>query len=195
MQTPSEANPETNVARRNRLGSLALALLLITAAAACGAWLVSWIRAQQLIAKEMQLQGRFGQLRLAFQNYHAVHNNFPPYYAKGAAPVSAQSWRVDLLSSMDLDDVHAQYAAAEPWDSAANQRLATSLGEAPAFIRSPFSGNQSSQFADFVLVPLERLAQVANSGTHVCVIDAGDDMIAIAEQQDSTIHWMDPNGN
>jgi hypothetical protein len=195
MQTPSEANPETNVARRNRLGSHALALLLITAAAACGVGLVSWIRAQQLIAKESQLKGRFGQLRLAFENYHVVHGNFPPYYAKGAAPATAQSWRVALLSSIDLDDVHAQYADSEAWDSPANRRLANSLGEAPGFFRGPFSGNQSSQFADFVLVPLERLAHVANSGTHVCVIDAGDDMIAIAEQQDSTIHWMDPNGN
>jgi len=188
---------ERSVLWRNRRGGPALVLLLLfgVAVAIGGVWLVSRIRAQQYVAKESQLRGRFGQLRLALENYHVAHGNFPPYFAKGEAPATAQSWRVALLPHIERDDIRAQYAASEAWDSPANRRLADSLGMAPALFRSPFSRNESSHFSDFVIVPLQRVPQVANAGTHVTVIESGNDKIAIAEQPNSTIHWMDPNGN
>jgi hypothetical protein len=196
MQSPSAASPDSSGGHGPRRGpAVALLLLFTVGFAIAGVGLVSWIRAQQHIAKESQLKGRLAQLRLALENYHLAHGNFPPYYAQGTAPATAQSWRVALLPSMDLDDIHAQYAASEAWDSPANQRLASSLGEAPAFFRSPFSRSDSSHFSDFVIVPLQRVPQVANAGTHVTIIESGNGKIAIAEQPDSTTHWMDPNGN
>lgn len=195
MHSSSKPGPDLGVAPRRKRGAPLLVITLAAVVALGGLYAVAFIRGHQQRSLAMNLEGRFAQLQLAFNNYHAANGSFPPSYAKGAAPPNAQSWRVALLPYMDLKDVHAKYVASEPWNSPANQRLAATLGEAPSLFRCPFSRNQSSQFADFVVVPMHRAHQFTDTRMRVYAIDCRGDRLIIVAIPDSTTHWMDPNGN
>ncbi len=150
-----------------------------------------WVHDQQQAAKRAQLQGKFGQLKLALRNYHTVYGHFPTVGDQTDATNHARSWRVKLLPVMELKDIYQAYD--EPWNGAANRRLAESLPGAPAFFRSPFSDNQLSMASDFLAVDQRQAAQLRSKGVQVLTVTIDGADFHIAEVPNSQVHWMDPD--
>ncbi len=172
-----------------RLSTVAIIAIL----AALSAFAFRWVRDQQQIAKRSQLGGRFGQLRLALQNYHTVHGHFPSFGDQDDPTSHARSWRVELLPVMELNDLYQAYAPDEAWNGAANRRLAESLPGAPGFFRSPFSATQTSPASDFLAVDEREAAQLRSEGVQVLTVTIDGADFHIAEVPNSQVHWMDPN--
>jgi len=160
-------------------------------------WLVPWIQAARHAAREAQVRNKFRQLELALENYHRYHGKFRTYYASGEVPLPSQSWRVGLLPWFCLGRVTKDYAASESWNSPRNQGFEDSLRglDLPRFFRSPFTNDQSSDNSDFIAVPPRDVGQLKRSGARYIVVTVDDDQFIVAEQPNSMIHWMDPNGN
>jgi hypothetical protein len=172
-------------------GRVPAVLTLAVASSIAFSLLIPWVLAQRDAARQAQVTNTFKQLRSGFQNYYDYQHSLPPIYKSGEAPPLARSWRVALCRHMctpvDYDDAQA-------WNSPRNQRVATRR-EAPSFFRSPFSQTWSSDFSDFLAVPLDQVPALRQAGRRVEIFRFGGEEIAIAEIPDSTIHWMDPNGN
>jgi hypothetical protein len=175
---------------------LALILLPLVIVVLIPFWFVPWVLAARDAAREAQVENTFRQIEIALGNYHAYHKKFPTYYPSGEVPLPSQRWRVGLLPWFCIGRVAEDYAASEPWNSPRNQRFADSIRDlvVPRF-RSPFSHNELSDFSDFIVVPPSDLPRLKSSGTRHIVVNVDNDQIIVAEQTNSTIHWMDPNGN
>lgn len=81
------------------------------------------------------------QIGLAFHNFHAAYNAFPPSAGTllgarrvGNKPVQPFSWRVAILPFIEHAKLFEQYRFDEPWDSENNSKL---LEKMPDVFRSP----------------------------------------------------------
>jgi RNA polymerase sigma factor (sigma-70 family) len=79
-------------------------------------------------------QQNLRQIALAFHNYMAAYNTFPPAasYDRGGRPLL--SWRVHLLPFLEQDELYKQFHLDEPWDSDHNKAL---LGKMPRVYALP----------------------------------------------------------
>jgi len=67
------------------------------------------------------------RIGLALQAYELDHGTLPPAFIPGPDGKPMHSWRVLLLPYLEEDGVYSNYNFAEPWDSPANQQLATRM--------------------------------------------------------------------
>jgi prepilin-type processing-associated H-X9-DG protein len=78
-------------------------------------------------------QGNLKQIAVAFHNYHAAYNTFPPQaISKSGKPLL--SWRVALLPYLEQEELYKQFKLDEPWDSENNKKL---LAKMPKVYAAP----------------------------------------------------------
>lgn len=99
------------------------------------------------------------------------------------------SWRVLLLPYMDHSDLYDQYDFAQPWDSAANRKLADQMPNIYSF-----SGyeNPSPFMTNYVAIVGDDSAWSAPGRSDEQIQDIESSTILIVENLGQEIHWMEP---
>jgi hypothetical protein len=99
-------------------------------------------------AQRVQSLNNLKKIGLAFHNYHAVFDHFPPAAVIGSDGKTPYSWRVALLPYLGQPGLYQQYNKNEPWDSPNNKKV---LAKMPDVFRDLSMNPKSTNSAYFVL--------------------------------------------
>ncbi len=188
-------NTQTNDIKsiRGKPRSRALGCLIIVSILAVGcSFLFQAITDAREAARQSGCRGRFGQLHLAFLNYHAVYGSFPPAYVADGDGTPMHSWRVLILPFINQKAVYEEYDFSEPWNGPHNrtlsQQIYNDIFHCPS---SPHS--EASPMTDYVVITGPDTAFPGDVST------SSDDnrdglknTILVVEIANSNIHWMEP---
>jgi hypothetical protein len=115
---------------------------------------------------------------------------FPAVETTTADGAPGLSWRVTLLPYLEHGPLHARFALAEPWDSAANQPLAT---EIPRDYRCPAEVNARREQTSYMAIRGQDTCWPPSGGIGTQnVRDGLSNTILIVETHDSGIVWTEP---
>ncbi len=85
------------------------------------------LQKQRETAQRMQNINNLKQIGLAFHNYLAANNHFPPAVVMGPDGKTPHSWRVELLPYLDQQALFESYKMDEPWDGPNNIKLSKKI--------------------------------------------------------------------
>src|SRR5438093_13749481 len=66
-------------------------------------------------------QGKFSQLAVAFDHFRERFGSYPPAYITDELGQPAHSWRIFIISYIEMDDVFLKYDFGEPWNGPSNE--------------------------------------------------------------------------
>jgi len=127
---------------------------------------------------------------LAVANYHEVNGCYPPAYIADADGKPMHSWRVLLLPYLEQQVLFEKYDFSQPWNSEANQRLASDMPATYAFHGSKQPGAVVTNF--LAVVGEETAWPGAASRMTDDVVDERSTTILIVENAGRNVHWMEP---
>ena len=112
-------------------------------------FLMSFLNGARADANRSQSVNHLKQIGLAFHNYHAANNHFPPPVLHGGKSGKVPySWRVAILPYIEAQELYNQYNFDEPWDGPNNRKL---IDQMPAvYGYSDVSGAKPGHTAYFV---------------------------------------------
>jgi hypothetical protein len=86
------------------------------------------------------------QIGLAFHNFEATFNEFPPAVVNGPDGKPWHSWRVLILPYLGQGPLFNEYDFSQPWDSEKNRKL---LERMPAVYRDPIYGDAKEPYTHY----------------------------------------------
>jgi hypothetical protein len=131
------------------------------------------------------------RIGLALQAYELDHGTLPPAFIPGPDGKPMHSWRVLLLPYLDEDGVYSNYNFSEPWDSPANQQLATRMPSVYACPADPDSQSLGESNYMVVMGPATMFPGSASRSTE-SVLDDLASTILVVEVPISGTDWLEP---
>jgi hypothetical protein len=151
--------------------------------------LMSFLSGARADAQRMQSVNHLKQIGLAFHNYHASKNGFPPpvlYGGKsGRVPYS---WRVAILPYLEAQELYNQYNFDEPWDGPNNRKL---IEHMPAVYGYPGTGLEPGHTAYFVFAGPEAILGKSDKPTVADVWDGTSNTLLAVEAR-REVPWTKP---
>ena len=156
------------------------------------ALLLPAVQAARSAAKRSQSVNNIKQMMLAYHNYHATNNVFPPAVISDGEGKPLLSWRVAILPFIEQEALYKEFHLDEPWDSAHNktliERMPNMYGSLGAPTKTPFS-----TFYQTFVGPGALNEKKGSKGTDLMSItDGTSNTIAIVEAADAVI-WTKPD--
>lgn len=160
----------------------------------CGGILVALllpaVQAAREAARRTQCNTNLRQIGLALQNYHDVHNTFPPAYIADANGKPMHSWRVLILPYMEQKPLYDRYNFDEPWDGPNNRQLADLV---PPSYRCPADpaapGSNSTNYA--AITGPGTMFDGETATTIRSITDGTSNTIMVVETT-AGMNWMEP---
>ncbi|MGE3313931.1 MAG: DUF1559 domain-containing protein [Planctomycetaceae bacterium] len=133
-------------------------------------------------------------ITLALHAYHDEYKSFPPAYIADANGQPMHSWRVLILPFMEQQTLYRKYRFDEPWDGPNNRKL-HEIAVREFACPSTFdrrSGEIPLTTNYVAIVGSETMWPGSTSLRLFQISDSASETIAVAEMQNSGIHWMEP---
>jgi len=130
------------------------------------------------------------QIGLAVVNYESAYGMYPPAFIASEDGTPMHSWRVLILPFMNQSELHAKYDFSQPWNSETNSRLAKEMPATYAF-----TGDYDSDlvYTNYVAVLGEDTFWPGSNSRMVDELtDEPSSTIAIIENINGKVHWMEP---
>jgi hypothetical protein len=153
------------------------------------ALLLPAVQASREAARRMSCANNLKQIALAFQNYHDVHQCFPPAYIPDKDGKPMHSWRVLILPYVEASNLHSKYNFDEPWDSPNNLRLADQM---PQFFRCPSDPAMSNTTDYMVIVGKETVFDGGKAARMSDIRDGTSNTILVIEVKGAGVKWTEP---
>ncbi|NUQ63252.1 MAG: DUF1559 domain-containing protein [Pirellulales bacterium] len=178
-------------------GPAVLVIVLVAAlgiVVVCGgimaALLLPAVQAAREAARRSQCTNNLKQIALAMHNYHDTYGSFPPAYLADKNGKPMHSWRVLLLPFLEQQALYEQYNFDEPWDSPANQRIASTV--VPVY-NCPSNPNTSSPQTSYVMLVGPGTISDGASATKIQdIADGSSNTILVIEATGTSIGWTEP---
>jgi uncharacterized protein (DUF983 family) len=152
------------------------------------ALLLPAVQAAREAARRMSCGNNLKQIGLALQNYHDLHNCYPPAYFADKDGQPMHSWRVIILRELGEPALYDQYKFDEPWDSPNNRRVAEQM---PKVYQCPSDADRSN--TDYmVIVGQETPFDGAKSTNMNDMTDGTSNTILVIEVKNSSTRWTEP---
>jgi prepilin-type processing-associated H-X9-DG protein len=141
-------------------------------------------------ARRAQSANNMKQLALAFHNYAATHNHFPPAVVLGPDGKTPHSWRIEILPYLEAGGkaLYDKYKMNEPWDSEDNKQV---LLQMPAVFRFP-DDNEKSFHASYFAVTGPQTIFADIKGTSFRQITDGTSNTIMLVEAKKNIPWTKP---
>lgn len=177
-------------------GPTVLIIVLVAAlgvAVVCGGILVALllpaVQAAREAARRSQCSNNLKQIALAMHNYHDVYGCFPPAYVADETGKPLHSWRVLLLPFLEQQALYEAYNFDEPWDSPANQQIASTV--VPVY-NCPSTTMPGPQTSYVMLVGPNTISDGASCTSIADITDGSSNTAMVIEATGSGIGWAEP---
>lgn len=166
------------------VGGLIVATLMIV-------MLSSFINARREFGTPIKCHGNLRKIGLALHLYQQDYGSLPPPFVADASGKPTHSWRTFILPYLDMKPLHRQYDFSQPWDSAANRRLADYVISA---FRCPFDCGSQHAETSYVAVngPQTLWSETGSSAYGNIPDDRSATHVLVLEVEDSGILWSEP---
>jgi prepilin-type processing-associated H-X9-DG protein len=189
---PAYAPPAKGSSGPTTLVIILLALLGI--ALVCGGILIALllpaVQAAREAARRSQCVNNLKQIALAMHNYHDVYGSFPPAYLADEEGKPMHSWRVLLLPFLEQQALYQQYNFNEPWNSPANQRIASTVLSVYRCPSDPAIGAPETSYV--MIVGPGTLSDGTSSTDMSEISDGTSNTLMIIEATGTGIGWAEP---
>ena len=194
---PSRGESAYTPPPKKSTGPAALVIVLLAVlgvVVVCGgillALLLPAVQAAREAARRAQCSNNLKQIALAMHNYHDVNGCFPPAYFADEDGKPMHSWRVLLLPYLEQQALYNQYNFDEPWDSPANQRIASTI--VPVY-RCPSDPNPASPQTSYVMIVGPGTISDGTESTSLQdIADGSSNTLMVIEATGTGIGWTDP---
>jgi hypothetical protein len=164
-------------------------VLLVPCTGILIALLLPAVQSAREAARRSQCNNNLKQIAIAFHNYHAVHNTFPPAYIPGKNGRPMHSWRVLILPFMEQQALYQQYNFNEPWDSPQNQLVTSTV--IPTY-KCPSAPGGPTEANYMVITGPGTLFEGAAACPMAKITDGTSNTILVVEVGGTGVNWAEP---
>ncbi|MEX0867582.1 MAG: DUF1559 domain-containing protein [Pirellulales bacterium] len=191
------ASPALAPATKTAAAGMSIGVIIAIAAgcmllAACvlPALLLPAVQAARDSARQSSSIMNMKQIVLAMQNHHDGRRSFPAAYTVDENGKPLHSWRVHLLPYVESSPLYSQIRLDEPWDSPHNSQF---HDRAPPVYHSPSDAGAPTDTSYMVVVGDETMFPPNGDRTKLTQITDGTSRtIALVENSESGVNWMEP---
>jgi len=142
-------------------------------------------------SRRLACSNNLRNIALALEQYHQMHDSFPPAYIADENGKPMHSWRVLLLPYLERRDLYDHYDFSEPWDGPNNSKL---HGEIIRIYSCPsHPTTQPRTDTSYVAVVGPQTMWPATKATKLDdLTDGATNTLMVVEIANSGIHWMEP---
>jgi prepilin-type processing-associated H-X9-DG protein len=151
--------------------------------------LLSFLSGARADAQRMQSVNHLKQIGLAFHNYHASKNGFPPPVLYGGKTGKVPySWRVAILPYLEAQELYNEYNFDEPWDGPNNRKL---IDQMPAVYGYAGTALKPGHTAYFVFTGPEAALGKGDRPTIADITDGSSNTVLAVEAR-REVPWTKP---
>ncbi len=165
--------------------------VLLACAGIMLAMLMPAVQASREAARRANCLNNMKQIGLAMHNYHSAHDCFPPAYIADEDGNPKHSWRVLILPYMEEKALYDQYNFDEPWDSPANQQLASMMPKVYNCPSDMFS-DAASETSYLMVVGPDTVGDADTPTRIVDITDGTSNTIMLVEAAGCGVNWLEP---
>ena len=156
------------------------------------ALLLPAVQSARSAARRAQSTNNIKQIMLAYHNFHAANNTFPPASISDGEGKPLLSWRVAILPYIEQEALYKEFHLDEPWDSPHNKTLISRMPTVYASTTNPPKVPFSTYYQTFVGEGALN-EKVGGKGTGLeQITDGTSNTIAVVEAGEAVI-WTKPD--